>query len=216
MSRPSREYRQDAHTASLFVWMLLCASVAAFLFVHSGKLLSRPLAMAEMAGGVALLIFGPVGLAVYLYRARRVWVSVEPSKGITESGRTFIPWEAIERIERRKPLLRGKGGPAELSALKAGDFFEDSPAWGGCFLFPEGTLVFLTIGLLVLAGVLLYWLVFVAFIPLLIVPVLEVYAPLGERVIIVLRSGRPLVLRDLRDAGDLLWQVRGRVEVVER
>lgn len=215
MSRPTREYRPDAHTASLFVWMLLCAAVAAFLFVHSRKLVSRPLAAAEIAGGVALMIFGPVGLAIYLFRARRIWVSVDPSKGITVSGRTFLPWEAIARIERRKPVLRSKGGPAETPPSHFKELWDEFPA-GGCVMFPEGTLVILALGLLALAAFLFYWLVFVAVIPLLVVPVLEVYAPLGERVKIVLREGPPLILRDLRDAGDLLLQVRGRVQVVER
>jgi hypothetical protein len=210
------EYRQDAHTASLFVWMLLCAAVAAFLFIHSGKIASRPLRTAEIAGGVALLLFGPAGLAVYLYRARHVWVGVDRQRGLQVSGRGYIPWEAIERVERRKPLLRGKGGPARVGSLGEMGKFEELDGLGGCLVVPEAGLLVLGIGLLLVAFLAFCWLVFLVLIPLVLVPVLEVCAPLGERVKIVPREGRSLVPRDLRDADALLLELRRRVPVVER
>ena len=47
------------------------------------------------------------------------------------------------------------------------------------------------------------------------VPLLEVFAPFGDRVKIVAR-GRSFVLRDLRGADAFLAEIRSRVQIVER
>ncbi len=210
------EYRQDSHVASLFAWAILSAAVATFLFLHSGKLVSRPLAAAEIAGGVALLILGPAALAVYVWRARRVWISVEGREGILVSGKALIPWDAIERVERRRPRLRKKAGPAETVPFGEIGAKDALGNMDGCLLFGEAGLLVLAVGLLVVAVGFLFWIVFFAFVPLVIVPVLEVFAPLGDRVKVVVRDGRPLVLRDLRDADGFLAEIRDRATVIER
>src|SRR5262245_35352920 len=110
-----KEYRQSSHTFSLVVWTVLCTLTAIVLFVHSHKVVSRALKVEEILGGVALLIFGPASLTVYLIRARRVWVAVLPDQGLSLSGRRVIPWDDIRSVVRIRPRFRQKSGPAEVS-----------------------------------------------------------------------------------------------------
>jgi hypothetical protein len=214
MSRPSVEYRQDAHVASLSVWTLLCAGTATVLFIHSDRLLSRPLQIAEILGGFALLVLGPMALAVYLYRSRHVWVSVDRERGIRVGEKGFIAWQDIERIERRCPRLRSKAGPAEIPSL--GDLTGKNSWCADVFLCMTQSGPLVLAFFLVLLALPFFWAIFVVFIPLVIVPVVEVFAPLGDRLVITVREGRPLLLRDLRNADGFLTEVRGRLPVVER
>lgn len=186
-----REFRQDAHTFPLVVWTLLCVATSLVLLYHAGT------RVAEAVAGAGLLLVAPIAFAVYLYRARHVWVAVDPSRGLVLSGRRVIPWAEIGAVERRRPRLRSTSGPIDTSKL--GSF--DAP---GC-----ETLGFELGGLgaalaLVVAAFFVFWLIFFVFIPLLIVPLLEVFAPFGERIRVLPVQGRPLVLRDLRGADDFM------------
>lgn len=90
--------------------------------------MSRALKTEEILGGVALLIFGPAALTVYLLRARHVWVSVDQLRGIVVSGRRVIPWDDVRGVERKPPAFRGSTGPAEVPPFSAVDL----PAGAGC------------------------------------------------------------------------------------
>jgi hypothetical protein len=214
-----KEHRQNSHAASLVVWAVMSACLAGFLFWHAGHIVNRRLEVLEIAGGAALLLFGPVALVVYLVRANLVWVAVDPQQGVVVSGKRVIAFEDIVRVERRRPRLRKKAGPAEVSGVELGDAGGWASGCGdaGCFAAAgEGVLVALGFLAIVAAALFLLWLVFFAFVPFIVVPLLEVFAPLGDRVRIVTK-GRPLLLRDLRGADEFLAELRSRgVAVDER
>lgn len=198
-----KEYRQSSHAFPLAFWAVLCTAAAIVLFVHSHRIVSRVLRTEEVLGGVALLIFGPAALAVYLIRARQVWVSVDPGRGILVSGRRTISWEEIRRVDRKRPSFRDSTGPAQAKSFGPGDL------GGGCIdpgcgeIFGEGIVLIL----IVLAALVALWLLWAVVLPLLVIPLLEVFAPFGDRISIVTRRGT-LVLRDLRDADAFLAEVR--------
>lgn len=203
-----KEYRQNSHTFSLAFWALLCTATAVVLFVHSHKIVNRVLKTEEILGGVALLIFGPIALALYLIRARRVWVSVDHLRGVVVSGRRTIAWSDILRLERHRPSFRRTSGPVEVASPR----FRGLDAAPGCI--DVGCLagigeMFLAV-ILIIAAVFLIELIFVVLIPLIFIPILEVFAPFGDRITVVTRRGR-IVLRDLRDADEFEQQVRSRL-----
>ena len=220
-----KEYRQNAHMKSLVVWAVLCVVVAVVLFWQ------RELHWVEIAGGVVLLIIGPVGLAVYLIRVETHWVSVDPERGILVRGKRLIPWEEIVRIDRRRPRLRSSTGSAEIPEFKS-PFGEDEESEGtskgeesggtsrgsgnsgdGC-VDPEAALLILAIFLILSALLLAIWLIFFVFIPLVIVPVIEVFSPWGSRVTIVRRKWKQnLLLRNLQDPDGFLAEIGGRVPI---
>ncbi len=215
-----KEHRQSSHISSLLFWAMLCTATAVVLLAHSRKILDREAALLEVAGSMALLMFGPVAFALYLIRARHVWVGVDEARGIVVSGRHVIPWEAIERVERRRPRLRKKSGPAEMPSLKEAE--SGCTDWGGCGC-ATGIGELGAAALILLAALVAFWLIFFVLIPLLLVPVLEVFAPFGDRITIRAgacpepgRRGRKLVLRDLHDADDFVRAVSRRVAVHER
>ena len=223
-----KEYRQNAHVKSLVVWAVLCVAVAVVLFWQ------RELRWVEIVGGVVLLIIGPVGLAVYLIRVETHWVSVDPERGILVRGKRLIPWEEIVRIDRRRPRLRSSTGSAEIPEFKS-PFGEDEESEGtskgeesggtsrrsgnsgggngGC-VPPEAALLILAILLILSALLLAIWLIFFVFIPLVIVPVIEVFSPWGSRVTIVRRKWKQnLLLRNLQDPDGFLAEIGGRVPI---
>ena len=206
-----KEYRQSAHTFSLVVWAILCTATAVFLFIHSKQVVSRALKVEEILAGVALLIFGPAALTAYLLRARHVWVSVDQLRGIVVGGKRVIPWDDIRIIERRRPSFRKTTGPTEVRPLETGG--ADLAANLGC----EGCFVglgeFFIVAGIILAAVFAFWLIFFVLVPLIVIPVLEVFAPFGDRFKIITKKGT-LVLRDLRDADDFMQQVQARKQVV--
>jgi hypothetical protein len=207
-----REYRQNAHVVSLSFWAMICLATAIFLFWHSGKILKRMPKTAEVAGGVALLMFGPVALTAYLLRANLVWVAVDPARGLLVRGRHLIPWEAIEKVTRRRPRLRKTTGPAQMPG-SATDLGLSGCAEPGCATGSgEGALAGLAILLLFAALLLAAWLVVFVFIPLVLIPALEVFAPLGDRFTIE-AAGRKLVLRDLRHGDQFAHDLSQRVRV---
>jgi hypothetical protein len=210
-----KRYRQDAHVIPLVFWAVLCAAAATIFFVHSGKISNRVLSLEEIVAGVGLLVLGPLALTVYLVRARTVWVGVDPERGIVFRGERLIPWDEIRSVERRRPRLRRESGPAGMPeqgwmrhASGCGD-----PGCGCVNVSSLGEL-FAVVGLL-LAALVAIWFLFVVVVPLLVVPLLEVFAPFGDRVKIVAR-GRTLVLRDLREADEFVRLVSARRPVVER
>jgi hypothetical protein len=206
-----KEYRQNSHRGSLIFWAILCTATALVLFVHSGKVVSRALKVEEILGGVALLMFGPAALAVYLLRARQVWISVDNVRGLVMSGRRVIPWEEIQRIERKRPTFRKSTGPAEITPLhEDAAQFASNVGCEGCFV---GVAELFIVVILILAAFLAIWLLFFVFVPLIVIPVLEVFAPFGDRFKIVTRRGT-LVLRDLREADEFQQQVEQRMRVI--
>jgi hypothetical protein len=205
-----KEYRQSSHDRSLVIWAILCTATALVLFYHSHKVVSRALRVEEILAGVALLIFGPAALTVYLIRARHVWVSVDQIRGIIVSGRRVIPWEDVYRADRRRPRLRKSSGPAEVPAFDP-DPLSAASGCDGCFI---GLGEFFIGILLVAAALFAFWLICFVFVPLLVIPVLEVFGPLGDRIRIHTRRGT-FVLRDLRDADEFMRQVGLKKSVVE-
>lgn len=219
-------YRQDSHWLSLLAWAILCTAAAGVLFIQGHKILKRELELAEIAGGVTLLIFGPVAFVLYRIRARLLWVGFDSDRGLLLSGKHLIPWQAIEKVERRRPRLRKKSGPAEPWKVDWGSDGSSEGAGRGCLRFIDfgggsgggvlvGILVVVIALLVFLAAAVLIWLIVFVFIPLVIIPVLEVFAPFGDRITIT-AGGRKLVLRDLRDADRFLMAVSRKVRVLER
>ena len=219
-----QEYRQNAHVISLFIWSVLCVAVAIILFVHSTEIIDRGLRWAEIVGGVVLLVIGPVGLAIYLIRVETLWVSVDSERGILVNGKRLIRWEEIVRVDRRRPRLRSSTGPAEIAEFKS-PFGEDEESNGtssgsgnsgggkGC-VDPDAALFLLAIIIILAALLLAIWLIFFVFIPLVIVPVIEVFSPWGSHVTIVRRKWkRNLLLRNLRDPDGFLAEIRSRVPI---
>jgi amino acid transporter len=209
-------FRQDAHLVSLIVWAVLSAGVAVFLFVHSKTIVDRDWQLNEIAAGGFLLLFGPVALGLYILRARLMWVEVDPDRGLVLNGSTLIPWADVDHIERKCPLFRKSTGPAQLTQ----GFDPSAIAADGCF--PTGCAVSEGEGLLLAGGIILLfaaffviWFVVFVFIPLIAVPVIEVFAPLGDRIRIVGKH-RSLLLRDLRHADRFIESVRPHVPIVER
>ena len=209
-----KEYRQNSHAFSLVSWAILCTLTAIVLFVHSHKVVSRALKTEEILGGVALLIFGPAALTAYLLRARHVWVSVDQLRGIVVSGRRVIPWDDIRSVERLRPAFRRSTGPTEVAP-----FNPDVPGdlgWGcadGCFVGASELFAFLAI---IAAALFAIWAICFVFVPLIVVPVLEVFAPFGDRIRIRVRGGGSFLLRDLRDADEFLQAVALRKPVTVR
>ena len=79
---------------------------------------------------------------------------------------------------------------------------------------PEAALLILAILLILSALLLAIWLIFFVFIPLVIVPVIEVFSPWGSRVTIVRRKWKKnLLLRNLHDPDGFLAEVGSRVPI---
>jgi hypothetical protein len=209
-----KEYRQNSHTLSLVIWTVLCTLTALVLFVHSHKVITRALKVEEILGGVALLIFGPAALTAYLLRARHVWVSVDQIRGIVVSGRRVIAWNDIRSVERRLPAFRRSTGPTEITPFTK-DVLSGA-GWGcadGCIVGASELLAFVAI---IAAAVFAVWLICFVFVPLIVLPALEVFAPFGDRIRIRVRGGGSLLLRDLRDADEFLRAVELRAPVTVR
>lgn len=207
-----KEYRQNSHVWSLVFWSLLCSATATFCFVHSHHLISRRLRIEEcLAGGGMFLVPGPAALAAYLVRARMVWVGLEED-GLRVSSRRTIAWEEIREVRRRRPLLRSGSGPAQAPGFDAGEVLRNT---GGC-VDPgciTGLGEFFVAVLIVVAFAFAVWFIVFVFVPLVIIPVLEVFVPFGD-VIRVRARGGTLVLRDLSAADEFMPKVRERVRVV--
>lgn len=211
-----KQYRQDSHVFPLFCWAVLCVALAIFTFVHSHRIVNRILRDEEIALGIGLLILGPAALAVYLVRARKVWVEIDPDRGIVVSGDRLIAWEEIWKIERRRPSFRRTTGPAQMpdkSMLQHADGCGNG-CGPGCFDVASLGEAFAVLGL-ILAAVAAIWFLLMVVIPLFLIPLVEVFAPFGDRVKIISR-GRALVLRDLRDADEFVRLVSVHKPVEER
>ncbi|MBI3856286.1 MAG: hypothetical protein HY293_11410 [Planctomycetes bacterium] len=212
-----KEYRQNSHTLTLVFWSILCAGAAAVLFIQSRQVVSRALKAEEILAGVAFLIFGPAALTAYLLRARHVWVSVDQIRGVVVSWRRVIPLEEIESIERRRPVFRRSTGPFQMPDTPGSDVLRGWGSAGGCL--DLGCLGFageVAIGIMILiAAFYVLWLLFFVILPLLLLPLAEVFAPFGDRIRIKTRTGS-LLLRDLREADEFLHAVALRRPITER
>ncbi|HUR39188.1 MAG TPA: hypothetical protein VM222_06825 [Planctomycetota bacterium] len=213
-----KQYRQDSHAKSLVAWAILCTATAIVLFAHSHKILNRVLKTEEILAGVALLVLGPAVLSVYLLRARKVWVSVDDGRGIVVSGHSVIAWEDILRVERKRPNFRKGSGPVEAGSFESDAVTKDlATATGGCA--DVGCLLgigeFAIAGLILFAALFAIWLLCFVVVPLLLLPLLEVFAPFGDRIRIVTRRRGALVLRDLRDADEFVRRLSNHRPVLE-
>ena len=75
-------------------------------------------------------------------------------------------------------------------------------------------MLLLAIIIILLALLLAIWLIFFVFIPLVIVPVIEVFSPWGSRVTIVRRRWKQnLLLLNLRDPDGFLAEIDSRVAI---
>lgn len=207
-----REYRQDSHTRSLVIWTILCTLTAAVLFYHSHKVVSRALKAEEILAGVALLIFGPASLTVYLVRARRLYVAIL-EHGLAVGGRGVIPWSDVLQVTRLRPRFRKTSGPTEVS-----EFSPDSlPDAGGCADgCATGLGELLAVIGIVIAALFAIWVIVAVFVPLIVIPLLEVFAPFGDRITVTTRSSGRLVLRDLSDADEFMRRVAAYRPTSER
>jgi len=204
-----KEYRQNSHSFSLIFWAVLCTFTALFCFFHSHHLVSRTLRLEEILVGVMFLVLGPAALAAYLVRARTVWVSLLPD-GLSISGGRTIPWEDIREVKRRRPVLRRESGPTKVSEFDT-NLVGNA---GGCVDFGcvTGLGEFFIGVLIVVAFAFAIWVIAFVFIPLVIIPVLEVFIPFGD--LIKIRTGkRTLVLRDLSDADEFMSKLGEHVRV---
>lgn len=204
-----KEYHQNSHIFSLIFWAVLCTFTALFCFFHSHHLVSRALRLEEILVGVMFLVLGPAALVAYLVRARTVWVGLG-SDGLVVSGGRTIPWEEIREVKRRKPVLRRDSGPAKVSEFDANMMGNA----GGCVDFGcfTGLGEFFIGVLIVVAFAFAVWVICFVFVPLIIIPVLEVFIPFGD--LIRIRTGRrTLVLRDLSDADEFMSKLGEHVRV---
>ena len=123
----------------------------------------------------ACLVLGPVAFIAHLVRRHLVWVEII-EEGLRLSGRRTIPWDAIEKIERRRGPFMTRGSIEDLS---------DS---GGCLdLGPEGCL---WVPVIIVAGGIIYFIF---------LPVLSLLSPWHPRVVLHLKDGSRIVYRDLDD-----------------
>ena len=205
-----KEYRQNSHSVSLIWWAVLCTATAVFCFVHSRHLMNRTLRLEEILVGVMFLVLGPAALVAYLVRARTVWVSLGPEGLLVSGGRT-IPWGEIREVKRRRPVLRRGSGPAQAPDFNPGDAVGNT---GGCIDFGcfTGLSEFFIGVVIVIAFAFAVWVICFVFVPLVIIPVLEVFIPFGD--LIKIRTGkRTLVLRDLSDADEFMSKIGEHVRV---
>lgn len=194
-------------------WALLCVVAGGILVHRSAEIASRPLRLTQTVGGLGMLLLGPAALAVYLFRARTVWVVVDHTHGLRVRGLHLIPWDGIVRIEHRRPRLWRAHGTPPIRPMKTGGSVDAWELfWFGCLgnAMPGLALI----GLMLLAfGVFLV--VSFLLLSVLVIPMLEVFTPLGDRVTIILRE-RSLVLRDLHNIEEFLRELRLHRPVFER
>ena len=189
-----KTWRQDLHLIPLGLWALLCIVTALSIF-HQGRHVGRGFGALEMLVGVLVLMVAPTVFAIYFWRSRRVWVQVDPAKGLVVSGRGVIEWESVRRVRRKRPMfVRPK------STVVLADRDGQPPAREGIDGLIEMAMnlsggISLIIFVISTAATLV-----VTVTTLFLVPVFEVLTPFGERFTIERVAGPPLVLRDLRDA----------------
>lgn len=195
-------WRQDAHTFPLLFWTMLCVATGIILLDYSRHSPTTALGAGERILVVGLLMVAPAALAVYLWRARRVWVSIDPERGLWLPDRRLILWEKIRRVRWRRPLFRRRQHPQiEVERTGHGDSVLKTAFNAGAGMGLVAVLLKVT------------WAMLVSVTTLLLDPVIEVFTPFGERFMIETTSGRPLVLRDLRDADAFAEGLRLRVRV---
>lgn len=200
-----RTFRPGATILPLLIWTLLVGVTAFFVERHA---LGLPRGSGER--WIAQLIFaacmvlGPAVFVAHLVRRARISVAVDPACGLVLSGRKTIPWEAIDRVERRAGPFRGgnifarfgrKGGEDRTGAAMIGA----DAAFEGCFwgaIAPEGC----AIGLALVAVFGLIWVVFL--------PVLSLLSPWHARVILHLKGGERIIYRDLEQDEEFAERVR--------
>lgn len=201
-----KRYRQSEHLVPLGVWSGLCLCAAVFL-VSRAPYVEGPGRVACLLGALALLLFGPAALAVAIVRASLFWVAVDRERGIVLNGRAVVPWEEIVRVERRPSLLER--------------FSKSNVSMKGCLglgvltvaMLNRKTVRYSFTPFLVCLAIGVGWFVLVFFLlPFLLIPVLEVFGPFAEKIVVVTRSGR-VVLGDLRESEEFVTSVRSRVPV---
>lgn len=121
----------------------------------------------------AFFLFGPVMTLVQCLRRRKVWVRIDPDRGLVFSNGRHLPWEEIAVIDRNPGAMEYQDSLEQLAGtLPTGVGAHKA----GCVLIPA------------------------LFIYFVLAPVISVLSPWGARVTIHLNSGEKIVLRDLADS----------------
>jgi len=193
-----KQYRQDLHSESLGYWFHFWFFGGLALLFQTPRCCCILLGIGTLAVGFALTF-------IYDYRASHYWLSVLPEQGIGFAGRGVIRWEEIRSVERRRSILRRWiAAPSSPHSLEGGFslavvLIMFSNPLGGPLTWPGGILWVLALGVGILTAL-----------RSLLVPLLEVLFPIGDRIRIHHGIGVPLVLRDLRDADAFLLEVNRR------
>jgi hypothetical protein len=204
-----KTWRQDLHVIPLGGWALLCIITAFAIFDHRHGRGLPPFRILELLVGVAILIVAPTVFAIYLWRARSVWVKLDPAKGLVLPGGGLIAWESIRRVRRKRPRFDRKKMTVPRPPPREG---QPPPREGIDGIVEMGLNLSGGISLAVFV-ITTAMTVVVTVTTLFLIPVLEVLTPFGERFTIETTSGRPLVLRDLRDADAFADELSRRVPV---
>ena len=197
-----RIYRPGRNLLPLGIWTAIVIVVAVFVETEALRL---PKGSTErwiaQLGFIACMILGPGALIASLIRHARVSVSLDPERGVLLSGKRFIPWNQIVRVEHKAAPF--KGGRNLLSEFDSGTDAGVGCAWfgaEGCFAGgPEGCVIGLA---LVIVGGLFYYIL---------LPVFFLFSPWHSRVILHLANGDRIIYRDLEDDEDFARQVQAHL-----
>ncbi len=185
-----RTYRPGATVWPLLAWTLLVALVAVLLERHA---LTLPRGTSQrwlfQLSVTACVVLGPLAFIAHLARRLFIHVTLDRDRGLVFSRGRVIPWGAIATIEHRPgPFSRPRKLPLEsLSGV-------DGCLWVG--VAGEGCFAGLAIGMALMAVLSVGYYV--------LLPVFSLLSPWHSRVIIRLRDGHRIVLRDLQDDEDFV------------
>jgi hypothetical protein len=125
----------------------------------------------------ACVVLGPVAFAAHLARRLLVTVEVRPDVGLVFNGRRTVRWSQVEAIDHRAAPFRG-GGNVDLVGGNEGCVWLGVAAPEGC--------------LLAIVMLVVLWIAYAV-----LLPVLTLFSPWHARVVVRLRDGGSIVLRDL-------------------
>jgi len=172
-------YRTGARYPVMITWtILITAAFLVSLWAMSGRSRAEHASLLY-ALGVAVCLFGPVCLGVYLLRRCRVFIRVDDEKGLFIRGRELLRWDQIRKVEAVRGLL-GLGTqkePVQLSS--AGGIHQPETLGDAIDRVSEG---YPSKG---------------AFLLCLLAPFISIFSPWHPRVIITLQDRRCLVFHEL-------------------
>src|SRR5262245_44728535 len=178
-------FRAGGTVFPLIVAAIVLGTVAYFLLSHALCEAQDGIDVAfETTLSILLAYLGPAQCLFQLCRRRLSWVRVDPPRGLLLPGDAEISWRAIESVERRiGPFSR----PRSIASYAE---------W-----LPRGMLGFK----------LSYFLIPILFAYYLVLPFLSAVSPWHSRVVVRLKDGGTIVLRDLRDDDRFVRYVRTRM-----